>query len=533
MIRKIALMLLLVLLAAPPAGAQKYGKKRGASERREHAASATDFSTLGQMLPLYTEAKAAGRDASAPLTSIYVFYGGLGAADKARCCSYLLRRADDLYAAGKCAEALAVADIYESLAPSGAPGRMKTAFFRGEQAALTASDTLALKRCMAAIEDFSADGAGERGQYLAVLGDYLTQIRQYVPVDRTMDGIWVSDLRDVDTGVPFFILSVAAQGDSVMFLLNNNSAYLDYAYKKYTPHVSAQEECAFAADSVYALWCSERVSEPSPELNYLVRQTGESISSFMGTKAAMNGGALSGSLTNSLVSIGTNLIADAIFTPTKRSYLLQAKMRKVNDNQIEIDMFSTMLKVRGSNEPEITQNEWQGLFTRVCDEDSLYWYNRYGIPLFTESLSGKEWLKLYRKYRYPKKQYHIKYIRIFNMMQIYKTMYRREKQCLERGESLSGLVRLHGTGLRPVAGLKFRPDAEGAVVETVAGGYPAYWAGLKKKDIITHVDGFAINSAEQFTSIVSRREPFDTISVRVKRGKKVFDREIMLYFVSE
>ena len=58
----------------------------------------------------------------------------------------------------------------------------------------------------------------------------------------------------------------------------------------------------------------------------------------------------------------------------------------------------------------------------------------------------------------------------------------------------------------------------GAQVGTVRAGGPAAAAGLKQGDVITAIDGVAVESANQLTVVISEHQPGDKIHLTVRRG---------------
>lgn len=361
----------------------------------------------------------------------------------------------------------------------------------------------------------------------------MEEIRNFIPVDKTLDGVWVSNIQCLDDNSPFFVLKIHTECDgNTTFTLSDDSPYLAYAFSSSSSKQIAQEEFPFGRDSIYVVWSNENLKEPSPELNYMFRQTAGSFSSVLGTKATIGGNAALGDLTSSIVGLAMNAIADAIFTPSKRAYLLQMKMRKINNRQIEADIFSTKFKVKGDNQPKITEDEWKALFIRIEPEDNMYWYNNIGMPISPFKLEKNEAKVFRKKNKYPKVLVNYKKIKIFNSMQYCKALYQNEKRIFEQGDTLSNILRLYNKNIIPVAGIIYE-DSTSVIVKDVVDGFPADWAGIKKKDIITHIDGYAINNPKQFVRLIERKNPFDKVTLTIKRSKKIMEIPLELYFYKE
>lgn len=586
---------MMVLMLPSVAFAQKSaGKRRVTTQRTATAQQTWDFSIIDNLLPLYVTAKKENKDFNSPLTGILVFYGGLNDTGKRECRRYLVDKMDGYYNEQRPTEALAVADIYESIAPVNDFGRLRLYFYRGEQAATVKGDTVMLKQYMDNIASLSDTGNERKQECLSTLNGYLEEIRNYIPVDKTIDGVWVSDIRTIYSSLPFFVLKIHTDGSGkTSFTLSKESFYLPYA-DSFRVEQIAQEEFVYNTDSIYAVWSNEDMKKPSPELNCMFRQTAGTFASVLGTKATIEGSAALGNLTSSIVGLGVDAIADAIFTPSKRAYLLQIKMRKINNRQIEADIFSNKLKVKGDNQPKLTEDKWHALFTKVEPDDSLFWTNYSSlISLFelseelpvemqkdlTEQLSEKykekpeefqkEIIKEVQKEiikelskekirkelpediqkkipkilsKEEKKNIRKRYgfsiwsapekVKAFNDFQYDKMHYKNEEKLIMQGETnFSNIVNIHSSRIIPVIGVIF--DENSTTISKVIKYTPADFAELKKEDIITHVNGYEVNTAEQFKRIITRKKPFDTVTLTIKRKKKTMEIPLELYFCKE
>lgn len=580
----------MVLMLPSVTFAQKStGKRRAATQRTATVQQTWDFSTIDNLLPLYVTAKKENKDFNSPLTGILVFYGGLNDTGKRECRRYLVDKMDGYYNEQKPTEALAIADIYESIAPVNDFGRLRLYFYRGEQAATVKGDTVMLKQYMDNIVSLPDAGNERKQECLFTLNGYLEEIRNYIPVDKTIDGVWVSNIRTIDSSLPFFVLKIRTDNDvNTTFTLTEASQYLSYAYSSYASKLNAQEEFVFNTDSIYVVWSNEDMKKPSPELNYMFRQTAGTFASALGTKATIEGNAALGNLTSSIVGLGVDAIANAIFTPSKRAYLLQIKMRKINDRQIEADIFSNKLKVKGDNQPKLTEDKWHALFTKVEPDDSMFWTNYSSlISLFelSEELpieiqkdlikqlpkeydmkeipeeAMKEIIKELSKEKirkelpediqkkFPKilskeekknirKRYGLSIwsdpqkIKAFNDFQYDKMHYKNEEKLIMQGETdFSNIVNIHGSHITPVIGVIF--DENSTAISKVIKYTPADFAELKKEDIITHVNGYEVNTTEQFKHIITRKKPFDIVTLTIKRKKKTMEIPLELYFYKE
>jgi putative serine protease PepD len=81
---------------------------------------------------------------------------------------------------------------------------------------------------------------------------------------------------------------------------------------------------------------------------------------------------------------------------------------------------------------------------------------------------------------------------------------------------------------RPFLGVTSAPHPSGAEIQGVTPGGPADGAGLRAGDVITGVDGAAVNDPDDLSSLVSGLEPGDEVEVEVDRDgeERTFDIEL-------
>ena len=565
MIRRIILMCLPLFLFYPLAAAQTGGgKSRVKTEQRAKGTTAPDMDHFERLLSLYVQAKAERADFYSSMTSLLVFYGGQDDAGKAKCRRCLAQHMDEYYNdRDKPVEALAIADLYESLAAFDDPERLKISYYRGEYAATVEGDSIALHRAISDIEAFPAGQGTDREAHLLVLHDYLEQIRNYVPVDRTIDGIWISDLGTKQFGYPKMILKViAGKGGSPIFrmyhLPENYAPFFQIGTlisamsmpERIKPEstgsgtmgamlggngMDAQAEWVYAGDSILAVWSNEKLKNPDADLHAMTRQISGSLTDAV---TIAGGGSLEEDLLGGSLSIVSGMLLDELFTPSKEVFVLQGRLRKVNDRQLDAVIYYTYLRAKGSDKPEVKNEEWHTLFTRVEPQDSLYWLLNVGSGAGVYSPFGvtkKDWklLKKTADYRLAKSSVGSsqKKLRMYNRMQTEKMIYRCEEQLSFQGEEeFSDVRRIHQPGLRPFTGIEGRSDSTGCVVVKVLPESPAFLYRVKRGDLITHVDGFAIKTFEQFERIIGRKNPFDLVEITVKRGKKNKKIKLELYY---
>lgn len=538
-------MCLPLFLFYPLAAAQTGGgKSRVKTEQRAKGTTAPDMDHFERLLSLYVQAKAERADFYSSMTSLLVFYGGQDDAGKAKCRRCLAQHMDEYYNdRDKPVEALAIADLYESLAAFDDPERLKISYYRGEYAATVEGDSIALHRAISDIEAFPAGQGTDREAHLLVLRDYLEQIRNYVPVDRTIDGIWISDLRTKHFGAPKMILKVipGKDGSPIFRMYHLPEEYapatqfdiLKNAMSMWRGQgMDAQSELVYAGDSIFAVWSNEKLKNPDADLHAMTRQISGSLTDAV---TIAGGGSLEGNLLGGSLSILSGMLLDELFTPSKVVFVLQGRLRKVNDRQLDAVIYYTYLRAKGSDKPEVKNEEWHTLFTRVEPQDSLFWCNGDFYFPFAVTKKDRKLLKGTEACRLAKSAIgaatSLTRFRMLNRMQTEKMIYRCEEQLSFQGEEeYSDVRRIHQPGLRPFTGIEGRSDSTGCVVVKVLPESPAFLYRVKRGDLITHVDGFAIKTFEQFERIIGRKNPFDLVEITVKRGKKNKKIKLELYY---
>lgn len=71
-------------------------------------------------------------------------------------------------------------------------------------------------------------------------------------------------------------------------------------------------------------------------------------------------------------------------------------------------------------------------------------------------------------------------------------------------------------------------SAKGAAVQSIPAGTPAEKAGIKAGDLITEFEGIKLESWDDFIREVGKKKPGDKVKLKVKRGDKELDFELVL-----
>jgi S1-C subfamily serine protease len=84
------------------------------------------------------------------------------------------------------------------------------------------------------------------------------------------------------------------------------------------------------------------------------------------------------------------------------------------------------------------------------------------------------------------------------------------------------LIALPSTALAGFLGVQVKLDdgGKGVAVTAVIGDSPAEKAGLKKDDVITHVDGVVVGNLKTFVDTIKEAKGGDAITLKVLRDGK-------------
>lgn len=536
-----ALTLLILVLMTATSGAWSQRRKTKAPSKVKTVQ--VDYTTFNTLLPLYIDAKASGRDFTAPLTGIVMDYAQKTPEQKKLYRASVINRGGEYLDANNFNDALAMVDLYRAfnVTPEEPYAMEAMSFIRATKGAFVDNDSTTLKQEILYIDGLrNNDNPALTHNRLEALKSYLQYMRDYIPTHNSVSGTWIATLFEHDTGYPVFIMDITPpenprKGVATYKLHRGHAGEVGgyghgSVFKDST--LVAQEVLSFANDSIYCVWSSESLKTPSPELNMLFRSSGMTFSNALSQKLIIEGGgdlasSLTGSLMDGLISVGVDALADAIFNPSKKSILLQAKMRKLNDRIMEGDVYFSGLKMKSGAVQQRDSTVYHTFFTKVEPSDSLFFWNfgRVISVIEDQKLTPRQ---IKQKYSW-KKAPGVSVLAYeenssFNRLQFAKQLYLTQKRMEKEYPIGSGTECPHLININPVLGINMSEKAQntdsGVIIGKPAKGLPAHLAGLKKGDCITHIDGFPVNSWDELKTIISRCTPYKDIELTYIRGKK-------------
>lgn len=586
--------------AAIPKG-RNTTKKRTAQKQAVAPLPEVDFTALNTLLPIYLKAHDRRQDITSPLTAIVSDYLRLTAAQKERYRREVIGRASMYFDEGLYRYSQPLLDLYDAFhfEKEEAYALEAACFYRGAMAVIIQGDTVSLKKEICNLESMAVtDDPRLRERRIGVLKDYLQQMRDYIPAHNMVEGVWLANLSGCYDGFPSFIIDVTNPSDphkgKAVFKLREGFAlehgsfdpFLDNPYahmsnelkrmakntdgsaeslskllmSKSTAELEsivrptsfpsynyggvfkneslrAQEVLSFGNDSIYCVWSSESLRNPSPELNELFRGTGLALSSGVNTGFIATGGgdfasSLAGGIMGGLIDMGVNALADAIFTPSKKSLLIQMKAKRINDREMEADIYFSGLKVKGDALESKTNHVYHTVLTRVEPSDSLFFvrYSRVTPVIETQNFDMKEVMNA--------RQWENKFGSTsltgenptdniyFNRHQFMRQLHNsniRSMSVSEPNRSATVLTILDRTKSKLGIGPNEKAFKDGTLVgiwlEDDGFKGKKNLPGFKKGDYLTYVQGIKVKTFDEVRRILDKFDEGESLEVSVLRGK--------------
>lgn len=534
--KSIVLMVCMFLLVTC-AFAQRKGKTTKAPPK-----PTVDYTVFNTLVPLYVSASEEGKDAMSPLTGIVMDYLKLDDKSKEAYRREVISRGDKFLDESRYDRAIAMAKLYSAFNYEGPEtyGKLSLAFYNAHKAVFELDDSIILKKEIEYINSLSPM-ATEKDMYqhrVSILNDYLRQMREYIPPHNRNEGVWISDLLQSD-GYPSLIIDITNPGNvhnGVPEYRIRTGSVLDSDFSGVMKDSTliSQDIISYNGDSIYCVWASSSMKSPNQELGMLARSTGMSVSNMLQYKISANLGAnfaanLTAGVMGGLMDAAVNGIMDAVFNPEKKTVLMQMKLHRRNNRQLEADIYFSGLKVKEGSQPIQVNHKIRTILTKVEPEDSLFflYYGKVVNVTGTDKLKQKDLVKegtlssmLGSSVLAAEEQTN------FNKTQMLKQLYFTEKRLHEENEyNLSKYCSLYrNASVWPVVGLlphkKKTTSTSGFIIDKPIKGLPAYMSGLKKGDVITHLNGFSVKNCDEFIAIMKRSDPYEDVVINVLRGKK-------------
>ena len=299
----------------------------------------------------------------------------------------------------------------------------------------------------------------------------------------------------------------------------------------------------YASDSIYVLWSSEKLNKNSPELASIFRGTVTATAASLSAELAQNNiydfsTQLFGGLATTVSEIGLNAIISALFTPSKKMYVLEARLKHETDYMLSGTITYKYKDI--SADKDLSKEKTirsKVSFARWLPESNSVFTAQWYMPILhpMNKIAPKDYKK-YKDTRYAYcrnsigkgKMFPAKSATAYNVDQ-YKWLMIYNDSVL-RSQGHQGTV---FEKTKPYIGIMYSnldeniqkktTLAEGVYVCDIDKMSAAYVGGLKEGDIILSVNGQIIKDSEDMNMIVNRLKVGDWLSFHVLRGKKEKD----------
>jgi|GEM_PF-3206052 len=463
------------------------------------------------------------------------------------------------------AASLALINLYQSNASKNNKMMPMLYYIKGN-IYTTLRDTIGLKESINSLSQYR-----ETEDYLNSLSQNLNSIRSYKPDLRDLEGYWVSvDLDNLEnngstkSNNPIIILHNFVIDDSIQCKMMKKSGIAEEisfgslieGRSLSRKDWSSQIVTPYAHDSIYIAWCNEKLSNKSAFVASLLRETvSTTASSIVGElnqrhKYSSRTNIL-GSLGTTIAEIGLNALINNFFTPTKRLFFMDARLKMLNSYVMEGKLVFTNQKIKGDNtgncavkELNIRLYKWvdKDIALRDCDAINLN-------PILHEEIDEKSFKKdkstNFAKYKLYRNNDMDRRPPVYNFEQIRQIIYQDFCFLTKKGINVKDIFPQNDINV-PAMGIecfdvnlalmkKIKRDEGVIVVNGIQEGLkgrkerwiqdrqifaPAGLYGIKRNDIIIAINGNEVKNAEDVLGSLMQLHPSDTIVVKVLRGNK-------------
>ncbi len=306
-------------------------------------------------------------DASVPSMKIYNYYVNASQEDKLALEESVSKVAFTFVSEGKMEFALSATNLYELLPIDSQKVKSQIYFTKGYcYAALC--DSINLKSAIYKLQRYP-----KTTFYTSVLNSYLDEMRKPVTSLKNLDGWWVSDMLydkkewygALDDGIlghtPKYILKINELSGNIDFWLERRSAFNTRICNKTrgwvwdaTDDIKSKIVMPYASDSICVIWSSEDLKNFNADIAQSLRQVTATIGATIAGEVNQRYKYSTSEkiATDMLVDLGEtaiNAIFDAIFTPSKKIFVLQARLKKVNDNLLTGKLYFRQTKAKADD----------------------------------------------------------------------------------------------------------------------------------------------------------------------------------------
>lgn len=529
--------------------------------------------SLQDLVNDYVEAIIKKQDATSCLSRLNMYYKQKKPTEQAEILKTIYDTITKMQEDGKNKETLALIDLYQFFADPIDKNLPLLYYIKGDISITELNDSVSLKNCIKDLQMCDNKKFPQVEEYIQTLQGLLVDFRNYVPVMKRLDGLWVGINIEsgnhpfplpngYNIGTPCYVIQV--EGSSLRMYGYYGSSMVKAGDKLFSKddesNTMSQHIVELRNNRIYADWSSEKLSEPNP----VMLSTMMSLSGSVGDLLANN---LFGDISNTLTDLGSSIFSSALsslvssaFAPSKEITIVQGELELINDYEMVGIFNSQIITIKSDKSPEICKTTEKILFTRWdVDENNFFidigrqcfypndypnWKNEKKIKKLDSYkknhkliISVREKLPFIPTNIMETSNNYFKAWAAFNSFQITKQLYRNELKMKKQGLALSPTYnsdRNHTTLGCSYDNLSLHVETEkmekGLYIEDVEDYSTAYLHGIKQGDVLLKIDGFEMNTPKQAVSYIESLEPFTTVNLEILRKGKVLKIPVELSY---
>ena len=334
-----------------------------------------------------------GDDSAQPFTKIKNHYNVLPSAEKDKARLALENIVMELSKDNAYFSVITATHLYDQLITDMKKRTPLISFAKGYASVAAMQDTIMAKQAVDELHLYTGTQT-----YIDILEQKIEKIRRFIPTDKGVEGYWVSDIlrnaggRGFNFYIPKYLITAKEEKGKSVFTIETQSPFIshdcittksDYYLAK--PQAS-QDIRAFTKDSLYIAWSSAKLTNYDADMVGLSRElTRNAAAQATGSLAQRNkhsyAESLLGGLAVSAAEAGINALIDSWTTPSKKLYLLEAWLKRVNSHEYSGEMMYLQAKAKEGQTPVEKRTVEKLSLLRWTPESGVIFMTYRGEPI--------------------------------------------------------------------------------------------------------------------------------------------------------
>ena len=419
------------------------------------------------------------------------------------------------------AAALALIDLYQTHSSKSNKMMPMLYYIKGNIYA-TLRDSIGLRESIDALSHYQ-----EGEEYNTILNENLKSITEYVPDIKALEGTWIGTGQDTYFygGMPNFLFDNTFEGNA-LFSKMRNYTYITCLSGLVRPEeYTSQILVPYSNDSIFIAWCSEEISNKNEYVTALLRETTSNVASHLAGELNKSNSVAStlGSIGLAGAEVGINLLLSNLFMPSKKMYLVEARLKVLNSHMMRGNFKLKISKKKADGKSKAEEYNWDEYFFKWEPESDVAISAFMGKVLLPQGID-EDSFKNDKTTTYAQCKHGIDYNEE-QIRQLFLYDYWKLKAKGVRG--LEGVYKENGE--KPFLGVEYEElnqensskyNIKGGIkIKKIFKGSPAHIYGLKNGDIID-ID------RDRFYQFHSGQN----VQIRFFRGKKEHSTNLKLSF---